>query len=177
MKIVLFGDSLLGRFNKSLIDQLELAIPNSTVYNCAAGGWNSNDGAKRAEYIAGLAPDFVVLSFGANDTTPWKETVDIATFTNNLETIVAAFSGSKIIALLCPPVSLQSIDQTNEFNNSLSLYNQVVREAIQHHDGYCIEAEQLLKDTKDYHEDDGLHINKLGYDIVIQYISEVVGHA
>lgn len=52
--IVLFGDSLLGRFGKALIGKLEEAVKDITVYNCAAGGLNTEDGIRRADFIAKL---------------------------------------------------------------------------------------------------------------------------
>jgi lysophospholipase L1-like esterase len=65
--IVLFGDSFLGRWGKKYIDKLEALVSGSIVYNCAAGGLDTADGLVRACYIAGLKPDYAVLSFGAND--------------------------------------------------------------------------------------------------------------
>jgi hypothetical protein len=47
-KLVLFGDSLFGRCNKDLIDQLEATLSESyDIYNCAAGGWDSDDVLKK----------------------------------------------------------------------------------------------------------------------------------
>lgn len=173
MNIVLFGDSLLGRFNRILINELEQAIPSSTVYNCAAGGWNSNDGAKRVEYIAQLNPGYVILSFGANDTAPWKDQVALPIFIKNMERMIRAFTKSKVIVLLCPKVALESPEQTKEFNDSLELYNEAIRRLSSEHHAECIETDSLLKNLDNYHEDDGLHVNKAAYDLVIQAVQKI----
>ncbi|MFZ3009741.1 MAG: SGNH/GDSL hydrolase family protein [Candidatus Microsaccharimonas sp.] len=169
-EIVLFGDSLLGRFNNNLIDQLEQTIPSSNVYNCAAGGWNSNDGIKRVEYIAMLSPDVVVLSFGANDTAPWKEQVALSTFIQNMEFMVRTFTKAKVIVLLCPHVSVESPEQTKEFNNSLDMYNEAIRRICDEHHAVYIDSDGLLVNLDDYHEDDGVHLNQAAYDLIIEGI-------
>lgn len=170
MNIVLFGDSLLGRFNKNLINQLEQAIPSSTVYNCAAGGWNSSDGIKRVDYITKLKPDLVVLSFGANDTAPWKEQVPLSTFVHNMEFMVRTFVKSNVIVLLCPHVSVESPEQTKEFNNNLDVYNEAIKRICDEHHAAYIDSDELLGNLDDYHEDDGVHLNQTAYDLIIEEI-------
>ena len=91
--VVLFGDSLLGRFGKGLMDKLEEEVGNTIVYNCAAGGLNTEDGIKRADFIAKLKPDFVTFSFGANDCMPWKKQVPEKDFEKNYDAIIKEFSG------------------------------------------------------------------------------------
>lgn len=173
MNIVLFGDSLLGRFNRNLINQLEQTIPSSVVYNCAAGGWNSNDGTKRAEYIAQLAPDFTILSFGANDAAPWKEQVSLPQFIQNMQFIVRVFTKTKVIVLLCPQVNLDSPEQTKVFNDSLNLYNEAIRRICDEYHAEYIEADKLLSSIHEYHDDDGLHLNKAAYDLIIQKLQQI----
>ena len=170
MNIVLFGDSLLGRFNKNLINQLEQTIPSSTAYNCAAGGWNSNDGMKRVEYIAKLNPNVVVLSFGANDTAPWKEQVALSTFIQNMEFMVRTFTKAKVIVLLCPHVSVESPEQTKEFNNNLDVYNETIKRICDERHAAYIDSDELLGHLGDYHEDDGVHLNQAAYDLIIEEI-------
>lgn len=103
--IVLFGDSLFGRFGRDYILQLEGAVKDSTVYNCAAGGFNTFDGLKRADFIAKLKTDYVCISFGANDCNPFKgQPVALEKFAQNLTSMIQSFTGSKIILFPCPPV-------------------------------------------------------------------------
>jgi len=174
MNIVLFGDSFLGRFGKNLIDQLESTIPKSIVYNCAAGGWNSTDLKNRAQLIAKLNPDYVVLSYGGNDVAPWKKVVAQNEFQANTELILKAFSNSKIIILLCPNVNLESTEHTLEYNNALRSYYRGIEESLNNFDAHCIDTNLILADMGDCHEDDGVHINGQAYDRIILKLGELI---
>lgn len=174
MNILLFGDSFLGRFNRDLIQLLESKISDSTVFNTAAGGWNSDDGVKRVDYISQLKPDVAIISFGANDTAPWKDGVVLSRFNYNMQYMIRSFPTAKVVVMLCPAVNLKDESQTKEFNNSLSLYNKSLIKICNEYGATYIDANLLLKDLDSYHEDDGLHINKLAYDRIIQKISEIV---
>ena len=127
MKIVLFGDSLFGQFGKNRILKLEAMIPGSDVYNCAAGGWDSNDCVKKAPYIARLKPDIMILSLGTNDASSWK-LVDIETFKINVPQIINAFTDSRIIYMLPPPSdeSKQPHDRLRK-NETLKQYYDVAK--------------------------------------------------
>ncbi len=174
MNIILFGDSLFGRFNKNRIAQLERRIPSSMVHNMAAGGWNSEDGAKRVEYIAQLEPDICIMSFGANDVAPWKPQVTLARFIANISFMVRAFGRTKVIVLLCPPTSLQSLEQTKEFNDNLEIYNEAIRRICRERHAQYLDAGVLLKELDDYHEDDGIHLNERAYNLIITKVAELI---
>lgn len=174
MNMVLYGDSFLGRFGKDLIDQLEHELDNFTVYNCAAGGWNTSDLVNRAQYISRLRPEYVVLSFGANDVAPWKNVITLDVFADNVEKILSSFSGTKIIMLKCPDVDLHDKEQMNEFNSSLKTYYHSVENMFESVGVRVIETNILFEGLDEYHEDDGVHVNKLGYDKIIQKMSELV---
>jgi len=174
MNIVLFGDSFLERFGKNLINQLESVVSNSTTYNCAAGGWNSIDLCERANYIAKLDPDYIILSFGANDVAPWKSVVTLEKFKTNTESILQVFSASKIIMLLCPDVHVRQLSQTQQYNERLKTYYQSVQAIFEKYEVKCIDTNNILKGTGDYHESDGVHFNQLAYDKVITRISELI---
>lgn len=174
MNIVLFGDSLLGRFKKVLIDQLEGSLEAATVYNCAAGGWNTNDGARRVDYIARLTPDVVILSFGANDSAPWKEVVNITTFTSNMERMMDAFNPARTIALLCPQVTIEDPVQAKAFNAALGEYNEITKQLCERKGLDYIDCDELLKDLGPCHEEDGVHFNQLAYDAVIEEVCRIL---
>src|SRR3989344_5029619 len=130
--VVLFGDSLLGRFGKALIDKLEEEVIGITVYNCAAGGLNTEDGVRRADFIAKLKPDYVILSFGANDAAPWKKQVPEKDFIIESRFFSKSFSGSKIIVFPCPPANDQKDPNgTKQFNEVLSRYNKIVYSVVE----------------------------------------------
>lgn len=174
MNILLFGDSLFGRFNRNLITQLETTIPDSTVYNGAAGGWTSSDGAKRSKFMASLESDYVLLSFGANDTAPWKEEVSKDDFVTNMRTILESFSKAKCVVLLCPDVQVESEEQTKEFNQRLADYNEASSELCESYSASIIDANELFKNLDDYHMEDGVHINQAGYDLIIEQLARIL---
>ena len=171
--IVLFGDSHLGHFGWRWMSKLETELKNSIVYNCAAGGLNTRDGIRQAPFISKLKPDYVVLSFGGNDAATWKDGVPIKEFKSNYNQITERFRGSKIILFLPPPANdLKDVKGTRRYNESLSEYNELIREISKKRETGLIDSEKiygkLLDRGKNYHEEDGVHLNDAGYEILIK---------
>lgn len=171
-RIILFGDSLLARLNKDRLAEFEQAVEGSEIYNCAVSGWNTDDGVKKAPYIAQLRPDTVIISFGMNDAASWKK-VELDTFRDNFQQILTYFAGSRIILFPPPPVN-EPKETGNEkrTNEALRQYAEVVesyctKDTVQLLDSWNI-YEPLLKNMTDYHEDDGVHLNVTGYKILIE---------
>src|SRR5579872_2901625 len=103
-KLILFGDSLLANCSKRHVVQLEQLLEGQyDVYNCAVGGWDTNDLIKKSPYISALAPDVLVLSIGTNDASPWKR-VGLNVFKTNLAKVLDIFKDSRVIFLLPPPI-------------------------------------------------------------------------
>ena len=181
-KILLFGDSLFARFNKPLILELEKLLPEYDIYNCAVGGWNSNDGAKKAEYLALLKPDVTLVSLGINDMAPWKQ-ISLDTFKMNLVQIFSYFTTSKIIFLLPPPVNeSKEIGDIKRTNDSLKQYVEVIKNVssttsnVTVLDSWDLYRPLLPKDNKDYHTDDGVHLNEYGCSLLVSKIAELVAN-
>lgn len=176
--IVLFGDSLLGRFGKSLIDSLEAKTGHTIVLNCAAGGWTSEDGQKKATIVSKLEPDYIILSFGANDAAPWKKQVTLDDFKRNIDSILNTFSQSKIIVFLCPPAGMDDKTPNTEFNILLQKFNLVFKQEALHTRAQIVELNtiegKLLRNGNDYHLGDGIHLNEEGYEIFIEEVSKLI---
>lgn len=178
-KLILFGDSLFGRFGKDRILILESKLNDYDVYNCAAGGWNSHDCVKKAPYISKLKPDVLVLSVGTNDAAPWKE-VDIKDFAENLPIIFNSFSAAKIIFLLQPPVNEDKTpDKFNSLTKSISKkYHDSAKQICEEHNIAFIDSWDLfmpLQEQKiDYHDEDGVHLNDLAYDMISTEIDRLL---
>jgi hypothetical protein len=172
--VMLFGDSMLARFTKPRIRHLERELRGAaTVYNCAAGGWDSIDGAVRALHLGRLEWAVVVLSFGANDCAPWKR-VAIDRFTTNIETIVRAFDGAHLVAFL-PPV-IQEVDQPGRGcrrNRELDGYRDVLRAAVGA--GACLETPCILAAGQGL-EADGLHLTEDSYARLMPALGQVIRH-
>ena len=171
--VVLFGDSHLGHFGWRWMSKLETELKNFIVYNCAAGGLNTRDGMKQAPFISKLKPDYVILSFGGNDAATWKDGVPIKEFEFNYSQITERFRDSKIILFLPPPANdLKDAKGTRRYNESLSEYNELIREISKKRETGLIDSEKiygkLLDRGKNYHEEDGVHLNDAGYKILIK---------
>lgn len=178
--IVLFGDSLFGRFGRDYVLQLEEAIQNVTVYNCATGGFNTRDGLKRADFIAQLQADYVCLSFGSNDASPAKgQPVPLEEFAQNLVSIIKSFTGSKIILFPCPPVyDPNDPMETKKFNDVLVEYNAAIKNIAKELSVDFIDSEavygKLLEKGEIYHLEDGLHLNNVGYQRLIDEFTRLI---
>ncbi len=178
-KLVLFGDSLFAQAGKHRVIIFENALPGYDVYNCAAGGWNTNDCVKKAPYIAKLKADVVVISLGTNDAAPYKQ-VPIDEFISNIPPILGAFKDSKIIWHLPTPV-----DQTksNTFgkeipNDVVKKYHDAAKKVCEEHGVEVIDSFSIFKPMLDagevYHNEDGVHYIDKTYEIIAQELAKIL---
>jgi lysophospholipase L1-like esterase len=181
MKIVLFGDSLFGQFGKERILKLEQAIPGADVYNCAAGGWDSNDCVKKAPFIAKLKADVMILSLGTNDASSWK-LVELNNFKENIPKILDSFASSKIIFFLPPPSdeSKHAPDRARK-NETTKQYYDAAKKICEERGVLTINSwdifSPMLERHEAYHVDDGTHLKENAYDIVIAETAKLLDSA
>lgn len=175
-KLILFGDSLFAQAGKHRVVMFEDALPGYDVYNCAVGGWNTNDCVKKAPYISKLEADVVVISLGTNDAAPYKQ-VPIDEFVANIPKILEAFKESEVIWYLPTP-----IDQTKSNTFGKVIPNEVVKE---YHDAakkVCEESgikvinsfaifKPMLDAGETYHSEDGVHYIDKAYEIIARELS------
>jgi lysophospholipase L1-like esterase len=178
-KLVLFGDSLFGQLGKHRIVNMETALPGYDVYNCAAGGWDTNDCVKKAPYIAKLEPDVIVISLGTNDAAPWKQ-VPLDAFITNIPKIFAAFPSSKLIYFLPPPVNENKTPEEKKgLNNEvLKQYHDVAKQVCKEHGIAVLSSweafKPLLDNGNDYHVEDGVHLNDDAYDTINTQLAKLI---
>lgn len=169
---------MFARFGKERIQKLESKVPQCDIYNCATGGWDSNDCAVKAPYIASLKPDAVIISVGTNDAAPWKQ-VPIETFEKNLNSILDSFKNSKIVFFPPPPVNEhKQKGEQRRTNELMQKYFDTVKEAcskrsVAYIDSWAI-FNPLLEEGQDYHVDDGVHFNDEGNDLLTDYLVKVL---
>ncbi|MGK0606135.1 SGNH/GDSL hydrolase family protein [Enterococcus gilvus] len=106
-KIVLFGDSLLaGVMNGEtsdildtyIIDELtEMGFPGYSIVKLGKRGETSSDGLARVEEAVDAEGDFVVISFGTNDSLTHENSLEA--FGENLKEMIESFDASKVILL------------------------------------------------------------------------------
>ncbi len=173
--IVLFGDSHLGRFGKDYSEALEHLMQDTVVYNCSAGGFTSEDGAKRAELIAKLQPDVVIFSYGGNDVAPWKPLIPLKYFLHNMEIIFAAFPHSQKILFTSPDVNLVDTHQTQQFNASLHEYRSALQPVCASFNVTVVDGNEVVSSLAEaHHEDDGVHLNKAAYSKIIDAFANTI---
>lgn len=180
-KLVLFGDSLFAYISKPELLSLESRLPGYGVYNCAVGGWDTNDCIKKAAYIATLKPDVLMLSVGSNDSAPWKQ-VDIHVYEDNIKGIFKLFSGTKIIYFLPPPINeivFRNDAKRKGLNNSVvKSYNDVAKRLCEDNSIAFLDSWKVFKPLidkgDDYHIDDGLHFSDIGYELLFDELAKLV---
>jgi lysophospholipase L1-like esterase len=178
-KLVLFGDSLVAYCHKTEVLLLEQYLNDEyDVYNCAVGGWNSDDLVKKGAYIAGLQADVVIISVGTNDGSPWKS-VGLDNFKANLAPIADAFNKSRIIFFPPPPINEEKMTAPKRImNEELQQYNQAVLEFCKEHEFELWDSWKdvmpLINTDNDPHEEDGVHFSDDGYRYVLNKLAEVV---
>ncbi len=178
-KLVLFGDSLFGEVRKTETLMLEEKLGGVyDVYNCATGGWSTNDLVKKAPYISGLKPNIVIISAGTNDSAPWKR-VDLEKFKANLPLIAEQFSESRVIFFPPPPVTEVVLEDNKIMSNEdVKLYNDAVVAFCKSASVDYIDSWSFFMKLKDnnqgYHVDDGIHFTREGYDLLFSGLSEVI---
>lgn len=177
--LVLFGDSLFGQLGKHRIVALESVLKDYDVYNCAAGGWDTNDCVQKAPFIAKLKPDLAVISLGTNDAAPWKQ-VPLDKFKQNLPKIFASFSGSKIIYFLPPPVDASKPREVSKeiTNENVRPYHDAAKEICEQHNVGIIDSFAkfipMLDSGEEYHIEDGVHLNDLAYNVFAKELAKVL---
>ena len=178
-KLVLFGDSLFGEVRKTETLMFEEKLGGEyDIYNCATGGWSTNDLVKKSSYISGLKPDIVIISAGTNDSAPWKR-VDLEKFKSNLPLIAEQFSESRVIFFPPPPVTEVVLEDNKIMSNAdVKLYNDAVVEFCQEASIDYIDSWSFFMNLKDnnkgYHADDGIHFTREGYESLFGELSKVI---
>lgn len=177
-KIVLFGDSLFGRCGVDLITQLETTLGNeSDVYNCAFGGMNSEQALAKANYIASLRSDVVLISLGTNDASPQRKVL-LDQFSSNVLEIIDAFGAPKVIFFPPPPVKIKDKTADEQANQEIEKYNKAIVQACVDKGAKYIDSwplfRSLLDSGTDYHAEDGVHFDQIGYDALFAAVKEKV---
>ena len=178
-KMILFGDSLIANFGRSNTEAIESAV-DFDVYNCATGGWDTNHCVRKATYIAQLKPEVVVLSFGTNDSTPDRR-LELDSVVENVKKIIDIFAGSSVIVLLPPPIHEERQEPgRNRSNETIEKYANSIKKLLDEEGVAYIDSaifQRMFDSGVDYHEEDGIHFNDLGYETVINEIASFLKRA
>lgn len=176
MKIVLYGDSILAYLDKKKITSLEQAVSHETiVYNCSTGGFNTGDALNRAEFISKLSADIFVLSFGLNDSAPWKQ-VSLDEFKENLEKMIKIFGSEKVVFMAPPLIDEDKQEGDEKRTNSLLLeYINVTKQIAESNNCRFVDINPALETaTEEIHIEDGVHLTDLGNKIMLKTLGDIL---
>lgn len=67
---------------------------------------------------------------------------------------------------------------TENFNNNIDKYNQVIKELSIKYKVHFIDSKliygEFLDKGENYHIDDGMHLNEIGYQVLIEELSKLI---
>lgn len=178
-KLVLYGDSLFAQAGKHRQLMFERVLTGYDVYNCAVGGWDTNDCVAKAPYISKLEPNVLVISLGTNDASPWKQ-VPLEKFKENISRIFDCFRGAKIIYFLPTPVDEEKIAKLNPERSikDIKIYHDAAKEVCESQGVAYINSfeifKPLLDSGKEYHVEDGVHFNDMAYEIIASELAKTL---
>lgn len=178
-KLILFGDSLFAQMGKHRINLFESTLPGYDIYNCAAGGWNTDDCVKKSPFIAKLKADVVVISLGTNDAAPYKQ-LPIEKFIENIPPILEAFKDSKIVWYLPTPVDPAKSDNFGAVipNEVVKKYHDAAKKVCEEKGVDVIDSFSIFKPMLDsgvtYHNEDGVHYIDKAYEIIANELARIL---
>jgi lysophospholipase L1-like esterase len=163
--MLLLGDSHLARIRRARLRRLE-AAGGHRVSNVAIGGASvlelddQLDGAPSAAVA--------LVSVGTNDAAPWKQ-VPLETFARTLAGALPRVPASRLVYVGSPGVAEERLAGANDRTNArLREYVDVAAETVRAYGGEFLDTAALLaRVDDDVFEDDGVHLNKAGYDVLL----------
>ena len=181
-KVVLLGDSMLARLNRdddkgwvSLFNEL---FPKVELLDLSYSGTNISYGLEQASNNTLESGTSVFVMFGTNDAASWKR-VPIEEFESTYKKLldVLVSEKCKITLITPPPVKLEKQAPPGRSNEELNKYSEVVRSLAKKYDVKLIDLyKKITKEMSraDVHSDDGVHLNEVGYRVLLKEMKAVL---
>lgn len=174
MKLLLLGDSIFGRLNDGMLSQMENLVFGLKILNSARGGMKSLDLAESGLSGQEVGANFIAISVGMNDC---YHDVSVADFANNLDRLLDDLS-NKINVLVLPPPPVDTIrhgEEGTRYNGKLKKYYIAEMSKVSNRTNVIFldvwdDLISLMDKGIDFHEDDGVHLNQIGYEYVFSAI-------
>jgi lysophospholipase L1-like esterase len=168
---LLLGDSHHARIRCARLRRLESASGHS-VSNRAVGGASVLELGDQLDGAPSAA--VALVSVGTNDAAPWKR-VPLDTFATTLAGLLPRVPASRRVYVGSPGVVEERLPRANDRTNArLREYVEVAAETVRSHGGEFLDTAALLaRVDEDVFEDDGVHLNKAGYDVLL---AALAGH-
>ncbi len=167
---MLIGDSHLARPRR------ELRGFSGEVRNVAEGGASSRDLPRQADAVGVRGSDVVVLSVGTNDAAPWKH-VPVPEFTQSLATLVSSHAPRGWVFVAPPGVDEARLTGPPDRTNAvIDEYRQAAIEVCDAVGGQVVRTDLLLAALgASAFADDGVHLNGVGYGVLLPAIVSACG--
>lgn len=171
--LLLLGDSHLSRVRRTRLRRLE-AASGHRVLNAAVGGASVLD---LAAQLDGVRPaDVAMVSVGTNDAAPWKQ-VAIGTFRATFAALLPRVPAARVVYVGSPGVDEHRLSRAKDRTNArLREYVEAAADTVRLHGGEFLDTAALLAQVEgDVFEDDGVHLNKAGYDALLAALAAGAG--
>lgn len=170
--VVLFGDSHLTERSSSGLTQLgpRLRHDGWSVMTIARGGLDTATAVR--EYPRLPSADWVVYSFGSNDSAPWND-VPLQVFDSSYRQLLARSPGRRAVVLGPPPVLESGPGALGRTNVRIGQYSDCAARIAAERGGAFVSLLDLLRPEADL-VDDGLHLNQVGYQKVAHALVSVL---
>lgn len=180
MKLLILGDSISSGWGaeKGYADYLlndYAGREKIEIYNYSVPGSIITDGLNRLPEILPTVGqiDYFICNFGTNDGLPsiygGEVRVSLSEFKQGLVSLLELLPDSVGLIFLGTVSSFEP-----EINQSLVLYNQVIRDFALQKKGIFIDLYSLLLLRPELLQGDGLHPNDLGHRILADKLNEVI---
>jgi lysophospholipase L1-like esterase len=170
VRTVFLGDSHLARLRREL-----RGFPGE-ARNAAEGGASSRDLPRQAAEVDVQASDVVVLSVGTNDAAPWNH-VPVSEFAQSLTVLVASHEPRGWVLVAPPGVVEERLTRAPDRTNAvIDEYRRAAIEVCEEVGGRVVRADLLLAElgVKAF-ADDGVHLNAVGYRVLVPAIVSACG--
>ncbi|ANK60216.1 SGNH/GDSL hydrolase family protein [Loigolactobacillus backii] len=175
-EIILFGDSILAGFNHGwtypvITKTIQQAFPNDHVFNASVPGDTTKDALDRVTaHVLSRKPAAVVLFFGANDLSQILG-ISPQAYRQNLTELIRKIGANKLI-MIGPPMIDERLNPDRPIHR-ITEYNQIVNDVSKEaHVDFINLSAAMQAQVKPLHQDDGLHFNSAGNQLLCSLITE-----
>lgn len=178
-KLYFVGDSTTYHFFKGGIDKSHILMPesltltlDSTICEITVG----NTGLTIPESIKKNKAEIVIITLGVNGADRFTEAKYKTYYNKLIDKIKELSPSTKIILQSAFPVTDEYSDRDNGISNSsINRLNQWLKDIAYEQQLPYLDTQSILKNNnggmkEEYSEGDGVHMNALAYEAILQYI-------
>ena len=178
-KLYFVGDSTTYHFFKGGIDKSHILMPESltlTLDSSICEITVGNTGLTIPESIKNNKAEIVIITLGVNGADRFTEAKYKTYYNKLIDKINELSPSTKIILQSAFPVTDEYSDRDNGISNSsINRLNQWLKDIAYEQQLPYLDTQSILKNNnggmkEEYSEGDGVHMNELAYEAILQYI-------